>query len=186
VALCLLFAYLVSSVDWLSKKEIRITSIFVIVLTLCAFVSYKRNILWQTPMKFLQHELTHTVDNSRVYASVAALFAEQGNLRQADSWFKASIQVAEETGFLQADTLINYLKLLYQQNKMAGALRFSGMALKVIKEDQYKSQIKTILARFYVDRGECEFATGMLRQALKLDPSNSLADELLSMCRSGN
>lgn len=171
---------LVKTIDY--KKSLAVLSIFAIGVYFSS-LTYKRLVLWQTPMEFYKNELFYTHDSSRAYMSVAIEFGKEDNLNEAKKWFEHSITVGAETKRLQPATIVALIELLNQNGDEAEAKIIGMRALTISPDSRSTSAILTALASYDAQQGECEFVIGWIKRALELDPNNLRAANLLEWCK---
>jgi tetratricopeptide (TPR) repeat protein len=137
-----------------------------------SFVIAKRIDLWQEPIELYRHELTYTADNSRVYGSLGALFAQQGEFKKAENWYKGALEVGLNTGHLQASAVIHYLRVLIQNDRIPQASRIGVQSLNILDKPADKAEILLLLARLKAEQGLCGFSDGLVARANKVYPKS--------------
>lgn len=155
------------------KNKLIMGGLGLSIVLLFSVLTYKRNLLWGEPIEFYRNELTHTADNSRAYGAVGLLYAEAGNYRKAQRWFKMAVQVGAETKHLQISTILQYMTSLYNSGKVSQASRIGTLALKVATRNIDKARILIKLAEVKAGQGLCDFADNMIKRSVSLAPELS-------------
>lgn len=182
VFISILFVYLLGALFGSNtKSRVLYASLFSMILVLSYF-TYERADKWNKKLDFLRHELTYTTDNSRLYGSVALLYAEMGNLPTANSWAKMALQIGTEHGDISASIVTQYMDILYRLDKVGEANRTASLALSITTNHNAKARIFKRLARHKIESGNCAFAAGLLKQALLNKPNDVEASYLLEQC----
>jgi tetratricopeptide (TPR) repeat protein len=141
-----------------------------VVVGVFAFLIIERINLWKEPMSFYRHELVHTADNARAYGALGTLFAQRGEFIEAEKWYKIALQVGVETKHLQAVTVINYLRVLIQNNQIPQASRAGVQSLAMLTKAQDKADVLILLSKLKAEQGLCQFSDGLRARAVKLYP----------------
>lgn len=181
VALSILVVYLVL----IYTKRFNQKFIFVTTLGLLAFyssITVERLRLWQEPVEFYRHELAYLGNSARLYAGLAGAFAMNGEVSKAEVWFKNAMVTGIQTRRLDSDLVATYISILNEQGNEGLAKVIGAKALKAFSWPTDKAKILSSVATLDVNQGQCDFAMGMIKRALKYHPENLQANELKKVC----
>jgi tetratricopeptide (TPR) repeat protein len=145
-----------------------------------SFMLMERVERWKYPIGFYRHELTYTADNARIYGALGALFAQKGEFRKAENWYKGALQIGLETGHLQSTTVIHYLKVLIQNNRVPQASRVGVQSLNMLSKPADRADVLLLLANLKAEQGLCKFANGLAARAARIYPDS--ADRSVNQC----
>ena len=145
-------------------------------------ITYGRIALWKEPMEFYRQNLTHVENNPRAYGALALLYAHDRNYLASDHWYSIAIQESVRQNVLIPGTVIGYIEMLQESGEVGKARRVGVQLMREIDSQTVKAHILATLAIPYVQKGDCEFAMGMINSAKNLDPSNARVAKLLRLC----
>lgn len=152
------------------------------VILIFSMLTFQRGELWSKKLEFYRHELSHTFKNPRAYSAVGLYYAERGRLIKAEKWMQMALQVSEEIGQVEAGTITAYIKVLYDNGKIASANRFAAIVLGKTKSRKIKARIFIVMAEQKINQGYCNMAEGLILRAEKLDPENGATPLLREAC----
>ncbi|BDX07682.1 hypothetical protein MACH26_32030 [Planctobacterium marinum] len=180
---------------WFDASPNRIVTSYITVLATLivgltgATLTYQRAIQWQDPLTFYERELKYSPEHIRTNASYGTELAKAGRLEEAEKYLKESIELNMAQGTISFGVLNAYMNVLYQQQKYQQAAPVVMMALRHVHYPERRSILLSNLAVGYIYMGYCDFALGLLEQALKLYPANQDAANNRNYClkiQSGN
>lgn len=157
------------------------TGMAVLCLTGSALI-HKRSIQWQDPLTFYERELQYSPEHIRTNASYGTELAKAGRLEEAEKYLKKSIDLNLAQSTISFGVLNAYMNVLYQQQKFQQAAPVVMIALKHVHYPERRSILLSNLAVGYIYMGYCDFALGLLEQALKLFPANQDAMNNRNYC----
>lgn len=138
---------------------------------------------WQDPESFYLREVTLAPEHARANAAYGLELAKKGDLQQAEVYLEKSVNISLERRQAASSVLTAYMTVLYQQNKFQKAANAVMLGLQFIHRPLARSILLSNAAYGYIRMGFCDFAIGLLTQALELNPNNKDAQTNLNYCR---
>ncbi len=145
-------------------------------------ISFMRNSLWQTPLDFYANEVKLAPEHPRANASYGTELMKQQRYDEAEPFLKKSVDIHLANHRMTASGLTAYMTVLYHQKKYQLAAPVGMLGLKYIWKADDRSVLLANLAFGYIQMGFCDFAKGLLTQAIKLDATNTNAKTNLQHC----
>lgn len=167
----------------------RLGGMYVAIFSICVlgmFGIFNRAVQWQDPVSFYEREVQLSPEHARANASYGNELAKLGRMEEAEKYLKKSIELNIANGTITAGVLNSYMNVLYQQRKFQKAAPVVMMGLKHIHHPIRRSTLLSNLAVGYIYMGYCDFALGLLQQAIKLNAENKDAVNNLNYCLQGS
>lgn len=164
------------------KSGLTLGSVTALLAIVLALLTYQRTLEWQQPARFYENEYKVSEQNPDAKVVWAIELSKQGEYKQAELLLKDVIDYYQQHNYMNVTAADNYLRAIQAQG---GYYESIGPAIKMlakIKQPHARSQLLTTLAIAYVELDGCEMATGFLKTAQKLDPSNQRAKEYAKKC----
>lgn len=143
---------------------------------------YQRATLWQDPFAFYANEVTMSPDHARANFSYGFELMIREKPAQAEPYLKKSFEIGMRNKKVTISGINTYMTVLYQQGKYQQAAQMAMVGLTHIKYGPDRSLLLGNIAYGYIKMGICDFAVGLLRTAIKLNPENQQAKNNLKAC----
>lgn len=153
-----------------------------LVLLCEATITFKRNLLWQDTLAFYANEVRLSPLHPRANASYGTELLKLDQAEQALLYLKKSVDLNLENKRVTASALTSYLHALYKQKLYQKAAAVAMIGLRYVTKPLDKSMLLDAMAVGYIYMTHYDFAKGLLKQAIKLNPSNSSAKTNLAYC----
>lgn len=144
--------------------------------------TYKRNLLWQTPLDFYANEVELAPEQARANAAYGIELMKLKRYEEAELYLRKSVDINLARQQVTASGLTAYMTVLYHQKKYQQAASVVMVGLKYIKYHIDRSTLLGNLAYGYIQMGYCDFAKGLLTKALSLNSKNEGARANLEYC----
>ncbi|NQZ05992.1 MAG: tetratricopeptide repeat protein [Algicola sp.] len=156
-----------------------------VVLIVASITTVKRNVMWQDPLAFYANEVKLSPEHPRANASYGNELMKLQRFADAEVYIKKGVDFNIARGKITASSLIAFMTVLYEQEKYQQASHIVMLGLRHIKRPLDRSNLLANLAYGYIKMGYCDFAKGLLKTALKLNPNNKDAKTNLAYCSGG-
>ncbi|MCJ8267931.1 MAG: tetratricopeptide repeat protein [Psychrosphaera sp.] len=174
---------------WCDKSPTRsgrwLVASVCVVLAIACITTVKRNILWQDPLAFYANEVKSAPEHPRANASYGNELMKLKRFAEAEVYLKKGVDFNIAKGKITASSLIAFMTVLYEQEKYQQASHIAMLGLRHVKRPLDRSNLLSNLAYGYIKMGYCDFAKGLLKTALKLNPNNDDAKTNLAYCAGG-
>ncbi|MGB1197724.1 MAG: hypothetical protein ACPG46_01675 [Thalassotalea sp.] len=138
---------------------------------------------WQAPLSFYQLELEKSPNSTRAMSSYGKELAKHGQKKQALDLILKSYNLEIEQGIIRQANIVGLLSVLVDIGYYQDALNLGRRAINYTQgRPKLQSLVYSHLALVYYKMKQCGFAKGWSTKALKLDRTNGLAQQLISMC----
>ena len=172
----------VSQRQWFKVNHKVIASGTVVVAGLFAVVIFNRATLWQDPIAFYANEVALSPEHARANFSYGFMLMKNQQPAQAEPYLKKAFDIGMRTKTVTASGINSYMTVLYQQGKYQQAAQMVMVGLTNITWPKQRSMLLANVAYGYIKMGYCDFAAGLLKTALKLNPANHQAQQNLEYC----
>lgn len=152
------------------------------VLLMYSSFTYQRATLWQDPLAFYANEVSMSPLHARANFSYGYELMVRKQPDKAEPYLKKSFEIGMKTKKVTISGINSYMTVLYQQGKYQQAAQMAMVGLTHIKYGKDRSMLLANIAYGYIKMGICDFAVGLLRTAIKLDPNNQQAKNNLKYC----
>lgn len=184
IAVVALLKYALDSHKKILTNHAFIGAGIVVLLIVGTSLIYNRAMQWQDPLTFYEREVLLSPNHARANASYGNELMKLGRYSEAETYLKKSVDINKANGQLTAKGLTAYMTVLYQQQKFQQAAPVVMTALSHIHNPSDRSMLLSNLAVGYIYMGYCDFALGLLTQALSLQPNNADAQNNKAYCES--
>ncbi|MBE1298322.1 MAG: hypothetical protein GJ680_00220 [Alteromonadaceae bacterium] len=173
----LLIAFFALFKYWIARLRLNVKIIHIQIGVLLLILSgmtkiYLRSLEWQEPFSFYKKEVELAPMHYRSNGSYGIELARKGMLAEAEIYLAKSIEISAKNGNMTVGAVNAYMTVMYQQRKYQRAAPIVMKALKYIRNPGQRSILLSNLAVGYIHMGFCDFALGLLNQAIKLEPNN--------------
>lgn len=165
--------------NWLSKVCALVAVVW---LVFAGITIFNRATLWQQPTAFYANEVKLSPSHARANYSYGNQLLIEGKPVEAEKYLAKGFNISLSKGQISATGLTALLMSLYQQDKFQAAAKVTTIGLKYIKYGQPRSTLLSNAAYGYIRMGYCDFALGLLREAVKLHPNNPDAKTNINYC----
>lgn len=165
-----------------ANKKIILCSMMAVVLALGSVKIFMRSLQWQDPLSFYANEVKLAPEHHRTNGAYGNELLKIGNFAEAEKYLKKGINISAQKGTMTAGALNSYMMLMYQQERYQEAAPLVMVALKYIQQPVPRSMLLSNLAVGYIYMGFCDFALGLLNQALVLNSANAEARTNKAYC----
>ena len=164
---------------WLNR--VHMPALAVISITFCVML-FSRATLWQDPLAFYANEVEQSPGHARANYSYGNELLIVGKPAQAEVHLRKGFETDISNQKISASGLSAYIMSLYQQEKYQTGAQVVMLGLEYVKWPLPRSALLTNAAYGYIKMGYCDFALGLLRQAVKLNPANKDARGNINYC----
>ncbi|MBN3038479.1 MAG: tetratricopeptide repeat protein [Candidatus Omnitrophica bacterium] len=160
------------------KVETKSIAVFclVAILSFYSYLTIKQNRYWREPLNFYQQTIKYVKDNPTVYNNLGIIYGDMGDMKKAESLFKASIEL-EPT---YADPYFNLGRVYIFLNQKDKAIATYEKAIELYPDAPYAGTYYN-LGYLYDTKGNKQKAVSAYKKAIEVDPYHLDANNNLAI-----
>lgn len=137
---------------------------------------------WKEPLSFFEREVTLSPLSAAANQNYGYELVKAKKYQEAETYLANAYHYKLQRNQISVSSLNLYMTVLFHLEKYSQANKVARNAMKYIQRDVYRSQIMGNMSYGYIKMGMCDFAIGIAKRAIQLNPSNQAAKNNYEYC----
>lgn len=145
-------------------------------------ITFVRIEQWKEPLSFFEREVTLSPLSAAANQNYGYELIKAKKYQEAETYLANAYHYKLKRNQISVSSLNLYMTVLFHLEKYSQANKVARNAMKHIQRDVYRSQILGNMSYGYIKMGMCDFAIGIAKRAIQLNPSNQAAKNNYEYC----